>query len=131
MIKGNRSSSGERIFHTPDSAYYDRTEIDESKGEVWFCTEEDAISAGWRPPSTRAAGTATPTQAAGDPQSININLASAAELETLPGIGEVKAQAIVDYRVLNGPFTSVEELLEVKGIGPVTLDKVRDLITIE
>ncbi|MCH7627001.1 MAG: helix-hairpin-helix domain-containing protein [Chloroflexi bacterium] len=49
----------------------------------------------------------------------------------LPGIGPVKAQAIVDYRVLNGPFTSVEELLEVKGIGPATLDKIRDMITIE
>lgn len=131
VIKGNRSSSGERIFHTPDSAYYERTEIDESRGEVWFCTEEDALSAGWRPPLSRAAGSTTATPVAGEPQSININLASAVELETLPGIGEVKAQAIVDFRVLNGPFTSVEELLGVKGIGPVTLDKVRDLITIE
>ncbi|MCH8062694.1 MAG: ComEA family DNA-binding protein [Chloroflexi bacterium] len=125
------SSGGERIFHTPDSAYYARTEIDESKGEVWFCTEEDALSAGWRPPSSKADGSATPTPTAVEPHSININLASAVELEMLPGIGEVKARAIVEYRVLNGPFSSVEELLEVKGIGPATLDKVRDLITIE
>ena len=131
VIKGNMSSSGERIFHTPDSADYARTEIDESKGEVWFCTEEAALSAGWRPPLSKADGSATPTPVALEPHSININLASALELEMLPGIGEVKARAIVEYRVLNGPFTSVEELLEVKGIGPATLDKVRDLITIE
>lgn len=48
-IKGNISvSSGERIYHTPWSANYERTDIDESKGERWFCDEADAIAAGWR-----------------------------------------------------------------------------------
>ena len=60
---------------------------------------------------------------------IDINTASAQELESLPAIGPVTAQAIVDHRTANGPFRSVEDLEDVKGIGPSTLDKIRDLIT--
>lgn len=48
IIKGNISSSGEKIYHIPAQNYYDRTIIDESKGERWFCSEEEAISALWR-----------------------------------------------------------------------------------
>jgi len=48
LIKGNISSSGEKIYHLPGQRYYDKTVIDESKGERWFCTEEEAILAGWR-----------------------------------------------------------------------------------
>ncbi len=80
-------------------------------------------------PRRSAGGTtpAGPSQAGG---AININTASAAELEALPGIGPVLAQAIVDYRTENGPFTSVDELEEVSGIGPATLEEVRDLVTV-
>lgn len=50
-IKGNISqSSGDRIYHTPWSPHYQRTRITESKGERWFCTEGEALAAGWRPP---------------------------------------------------------------------------------
>jgi endonuclease YncB( thermonuclease family) len=48
LIKGNISGSG-RIYHLPGSPHYDRTGIDESAGERWFCTEEEARAAGWRP----------------------------------------------------------------------------------
>ncbi|MCL4853617.1 MAG: hypothetical protein KJZ78_19860, partial [Bryobacteraceae bacterium] len=47
-IKGNISANGERIFHAPGQQNYDRTRINEAAGERWFCTEEDAIQAGWR-----------------------------------------------------------------------------------
>jgi micrococcal nuclease len=47
-IKGNISSSGEKIYHMPGQQYYDRTIIDTSKGERWFCTEAEAVNAGWR-----------------------------------------------------------------------------------
>lgn len=64
-------------------------------------------------------------------ESVNINTASAEELQkALKGIGKVKAQAIVDYRTSNGPFTTVDQLLEVKGIGKGTLDKNRDRISL-
>jgi endonuclease YncB( thermonuclease family) len=48
IIKGNISSKGERIYHLPGGEYYDATKVDTSKGERWFCTEADAVAAGWR-----------------------------------------------------------------------------------
>lgn len=47
-IKGNISNSGEKIYHYPGCASYTRTKIDESKGERWFCTKEEAVAAEWR-----------------------------------------------------------------------------------
>jgi len=47
-IKGNISSSGEKIYHLEGCASYNVTKIDEARGEHWFCTEEEAITAGWR-----------------------------------------------------------------------------------
>lgn len=61
---------------------------------------------------------------------ININTASAEELETLSGIGPVKAQAIVDYRNEHGLFRTVDELINVPGIGPQTLEGIRDQISL-
>lgn len=65
-----------------------------------------------------------------EPGLVNINTASATELEALPGVGEVIAQRIVDYRTQNGPFASVDELLDVSGIGPITLEEMRELVTV-
>lgn len=48
LIKGNISSSGDKIYHMPRCASYNRTEIKEEDGERWFCTEEEAVTAGWR-----------------------------------------------------------------------------------
>ncbi len=61
---------------------------------------------------------------------ININTASAADFESLSGIGEVLAAAIVDYRTENGPFAAVDDLEDVSGIGPATLEEIRDQITV-
>lgn len=47
-IKGNISSSGEKIYHVPGQDFYDVTQIDESNGEEWFCSENEAKDSGWR-----------------------------------------------------------------------------------
>ncbi len=68
--------------------------------------------------------------AAEDPRArININTATAEELEALPGIGEVIAARIIEYREENGPFRSVDDLIHVQGISGETIDEFRDLVT--
>lgn len=61
---------------------------------------------------------------------IDLNTASVAELDELPGVGPAIAQRIVDHREQNGPFESVDQLEEVSGIGPATLEKMRDRATV-
>lgn len=64
-------------------------------------------------------------------EKININTATAEELDSLPGIGPSTAAAIIAYREENGLFTSIEGLLEVTGIGPAKFDEIKDLVTVE
>jgi len=61
---------------------------------------------------------------------VNINTATQAELESLPGIGPKKALAIIDYRKKNGNFKSVDDLNQVEGIGDATLESLRKDISI-
>jgi competence protein ComEA len=94
---------------------------DEEQIEIPFLPDPNAtVSA---PPSVAAAS----TQAAGK---ININLATAAELDVLPGIGPALAGRIVAYREQHGPFASLEELSNVKGISVGMVDDLRDLISL-
>lgn len=73
-----------------------------------------------------------PQQSAQDkPALLNINTASAEELETLSGIGPQMAQKIVQYREEHGDFTSVEALTEIKGLGEKTLEKLKPFIGVE
>jgi len=61
---------------------------------------------------------------------VNINTASATLLDTLPGIGPVKATAIIEYRAEHGLFKAIEDIQNVKGIGPVTFVNIKALITV-
>jgi competence protein ComEA len=60
---------------------------------------------------------------------ININTATLEDLKKLPGIGDVIAQRIIEYRQAHGPFSSADDLLGVKGIGVKKLENIRDLIS--
>jgi competence protein ComEA len=61
---------------------------------------------------------------------ININTASAEELDKLPGIGPSLANAIIDYRTKNGPFQQIEDINDVKGIGDALFEKIKEQITV-
>jgi competence protein ComEA len=75
-----------------------------------------------------AASSVVPGASAGP--MVNINTASQAELEELPGVGPVTATAILQWRTDNGPFTAVDELLEVSGIGDATLAEIAPFVTL-
>ena len=83
----------------------------------------------WRIPARgeAAAALSTVSQAV-SPGRIDLNSATVQQLQTLPNIGEVRARAIVSFREARGPFASVEDLIQVSGIGPETLAAVRDLV---
>lgn len=61
---------------------------------------------------------------------LDLNSAQLAQLEQLPGIGQKRAQAILDYRTAHGGFRSVSQLLQIKGIGRAMLRKLRPLVTV-
>lgn len=76
----------------------------------------------------QAVGAAPPAAAASDSGGagvVSLNSATAAELTTLPGVGEATAAAIVAHREANGPFTTVEQLMDVRGIGPAKFEAMR------
>jgi len=62
---------------------------------------------------------------------ININTASAEELATLEGIGDVIAQGIVEHRTANGPFATIEDIKNVKGIGDAKFEKIKEQIVVK
>jgi competence protein ComEA len=61
---------------------------------------------------------------------VNINSAALEELDTLPGIGPVIAQKVIDYRAVNGPFSDIKAIVEVSGIGEGKFEEIQDLITV-
>ena len=75
-----------------------------------------------------SAKAATPSASSGTP--INLNTATVAQLETLPGIGKSTAERILEYRQKNGGFKKVEDLMNVRGIGEKSFLKMKALITV-
>jgi len=80
-------------------------------------------------------GEATPADSAGTDaatpdQPLDLNSATLAQLDALPGVGPATAKAIIDERTKRGRFESVDDLLSVRGIGPAKLDAIRDLVTV-
>jgi competence protein ComEA len=101
------------------------------KVRPWLFVGEIALAP--MPPNTpRTSASAAPTsKATALTAAINVNTATAAELQKLPGVGPKTAQRILDERALRGPFKTVDELRRVPGIGPKTLEKLRPHIIVD
>jgi len=82
-------------------------------------------------PEVRVAAAETAQAASAEVAKVNINTASVKELQGLPGVGQVTAERIVALRTEKGKFRSPDDLLKVKGVGKKSLEKIRDLISIE
>lgn len=80
--------------------------------------------------STTASGQASTVGGPVSAARINLNSATASQLDTLPGVGPTTARAIISYRTKHGPFTKVEDLLNVTGIGPSKLAAMRDRVSV-
>ena len=78
-------------------------------------------------PDSSSAGSQPGTTSGG---LIDLNSASFEELQTLPGVGPTTAESIIEHRLANGPFTRVEDLVEVAGIGEKTFESLQHLITV-
>ena len=81
--------------------------------------------------ATSLMATGVMAETTGKTVTVNINKADVGELVSLPGIGGAKAEAIVKYRMQNGPFKAVEDLVLVPGIGEKALAGIRDLVRIQ
>ena len=81
-------------------------------------------------PTTIAASGAPAPDSSGTTALVNLNAADQAALESIPGVGPVTATAILDFRAQVGTFTSIDQLLDVSGIGPATLESIRPYVTL-
>jgi len=100
--------------------------LEESKSEVETKVETKVVSSG----SGKVAGASNSLGESEVSGKVNLNTASTSELDSLPGIGPAYAQRIIDYRDSNGGFKAIEDVQNVKGIGPKTFEKMKDLISI-
>lgn len=80
---------------------------------------------------TGAASSAGAVKSVQQTGKVNINTADQAQLDTLPGVGPAYAQRIIQYRELNGPFKSIEDIKQVSGIGEKRFEQLKDLITVQ
>ena len=95
--------------------------------QIVIPTQDEAKRGGGPPP---AAGGTGATPGAASPGPIDLNSASAEQLDTLPGVGPATATKIVADREANGPYGSVEDLGRVSGIGPKKLEELKDLVSV-
>jgi competence protein ComEA len=123
--------TGDRVLHVIDQAGGLLEEADETKVNFALkLVDEMVIYIPVIGEESEMMLTGEMTEAGKEEGKVNLNSASEAELQTLPGIGPAKAAAIMEYRTENGSFKSVEELMEISGIGEKTFEKLKESITV-
>jgi competence protein ComEA len=115
-----------------DSAGYNLAARLEDGDRLWIPVKADESLApqAESPPSAQAYASGEISLPGSSIQLININEATQAELESLPGIGPATAMKIISYREESGPFTAIEDIMNVSGIGPATFEKIQDRISV-
>ncbi|MDO9557152.1 MAG: helix-hairpin-helix domain-containing protein [Coriobacteriia bacterium] len=97
-------------------------------GEQVYVPTEDEVAQGVAGPGSAVGVVGS---AAGRGGLVDINTATVADLDALPGIGPSTAQKIVDDRTVNGPFMTIDDLMRVSGIGVAKVESLRDLVTVQ
>lgn len=126
----NRARSlydGQQIY-VPTQEEVDSQTIPLTQDET---AQDGVVQEGTAQTGTAADNTADGTETTQAGQRINLNTADVSQLSTLTGVGESKAMAIIAYREANGPFTSIEDIMNVPGIKEGTYEKIKDKIAIE
>ncbi|QJD83686.1 ComEA family DNA-binding protein [Cohnella herbarum] len=136
-LTATRSSTTEPIAGSTNDSPSDtplpsgRTEstadVSRETGVTPITTESPASSADLSPPPPHSVAAQPEIPSSG---LIDLNQAIQSQLETLPGIGPSKAKAIITYREQHGGFQNIDQLLEVKGIGPKVYEKISDLVDV-
>jgi comEA protein len=120
------SSLEEKISHLENTLPVSNQTAGIEVDKLISASSTDNTTEATPPPTTPKSTAKVPTITG----KVNINTASAAELDLLPGIGPAYASKIIDYRQSHAGFKSIDEIKNVKGIGEVTFGKLKDLITI-
>ena len=125
---------GSRVFEAIEAAGGLRGRVDTtSLNLARELADGEQILVGLQPVDASGAPTASGAPSAGAAPAgakVNLNTATLEQLDTLPGVGPVTAQAILGWRETNGRFGAVDDLLDVKGIGEATLAELRDLVVV-
>lgn len=122
--------AGSRVHEAVAEAGGIRGKVDTSTlNMARVLTDGEQILVGVEPVAGAPASGSSPAGTGPAGARISLGTATLEQLDTLPGIGPVTAQAILDHRSEHGPFASVDDLLDVKGIGEATLADIRDQVT--
>lgn len=109
----------------------DKADVDNSNTRIPSARADSGYTAATQGSGHPSTGISTHSASSAGSLLVPVNTAPASELQNLPGIGPKLADAIIEYRTRSGPFERVEQLLEVKGIGPAKLGRIRPLVELK